>query len=470
MYCYHCGSRLSDMDFCTACGTDVKQYKIIMYAANRFYNDGLERAGVRDLSGAISSLNTCLRLNRKHTDALNLLGLIYYEMGECVQALSAWVLSLNIQSERNIAMDYVESIQSNQTRIDSINKMIKKYNKTLDYCYQESFDLAVLQLRKVININPKFFNARKLLALLYMQNGEWNKANSELERCQKINNGDIDVRRYLCEVDRMLHPVEEKNGKKGKKKQETKENAIYSMSGNDIIIQPINEREPFGIQSILLVVAGLVVGLLITLLLITPARVSSTRKQMEAQITAYGEQLDTKNAEIDAMQSRITLLEQSNMDLQESAQSFSQQDGTLNVTNSLIAAAYAFLDPAQSNMAVEQYLNNISDEYLSESASPEFLALYSHLMAQIGDSVASTYYESGIEAYNERDYALAISNLQKAYLYNAQSDEALYYLGLAYYESGDVINATSAFQDLMNFFPNSTLVENARRKLEEIAD
>ena len=104
MFCYNCGCQLSEKDFCTGCGADVGLYKRIMYSANRFYNNGLEKAAVRDLSGAISSLRQCLKLNKNHIEARNLLGLVYFERGEVVAALSEWVISKNIQNEKNIGI------------------------------------------------------------------------------------------------------------------------------------------------------------------------------------------------------------------------------------------------------------------------------------------------------------------------------------------------------------------------------
>ena len=72
MICYNCGCRLSEKNFCTGCGADVTLYKQIMYASNRFFNDGLEKAQVRDLSGAIHSHRESLKLNKNHNDARNL--------------------------------------------------------------------------------------------------------------------------------------------------------------------------------------------------------------------------------------------------------------------------------------------------------------------------------------------------------------------------------------------------------------
>ena len=52
--------------------------KKIMYQSNSWYNDGLRKAQVRDMSGAIVSLQQSLQYNRENIAARNLLGLVYY--------------------------------------------------------------------------------------------------------------------------------------------------------------------------------------------------------------------------------------------------------------------------------------------------------------------------------------------------------------------------------------------------------
>ena len=64
MKCYHCGSTLTKHNFCTACKRDVRQYKQVLEAANRKYNEGLDKAQIRDLTGAITALKQCLKLNK----------------------------------------------------------------------------------------------------------------------------------------------------------------------------------------------------------------------------------------------------------------------------------------------------------------------------------------------------------------------------------------------------------------------
>ena len=86
MNCYYCGAYLDSMDTCPKCEADVKIWKkIVSISQTKLYNDGLERAQVRDLSGAVEYLKMSLRYNKMNTNARNLLGLVYFEMGESVK-------------------------------------------------------------------------------------------------------------------------------------------------------------------------------------------------------------------------------------------------------------------------------------------------------------------------------------------------------------------------------------------------
>ena len=173
MFCYNCGCRLSEHDFCTACGAEVSLYKKVMHVSNMYYNEGLEKAGVRDLSGAVISLRQSLKFNKNNVRARNLLGLVYFEMGESVSALQEWVISKNIRPRKNIAGEYIEKVQANAGKLESINQTIRKYNRALALCQQGSTDLAVIQLKKVLSMNPRFVRAHQLLALLYMDKQDW---------------------------------------------------------------------------------------------------------------------------------------------------------------------------------------------------------------------------------------------------------------------------------------------------------
>ena len=98
MNCMNCGAFLvdKDLDYCPKCGCNVLIQKKVDYLSRKCYNEGLEKASVRDLSGAISCLKQSLMYNKHNIQARNLLGLVYFETGEVVAALSEWVISKNL--------------------------------------------------------------------------------------------------------------------------------------------------------------------------------------------------------------------------------------------------------------------------------------------------------------------------------------------------------------------------------------
>ena len=167
-------------------------------------------------------------------------------------------------------------VQSNPTRLDTINKTIKKYNQALLYCHQESKDLAIIQLKKVLSLNPKYIRAHQLLALLYIDAEDWQRAERELQRCEQIDSGNTTTKRYLKEVNMMLHPEESEDRRSTrKKKKETQEEVMRYRSGNEMIIQPLDVKEPKGVSfsAILYLLIGLAIGVAMTVFLILPARI-----------------------------------------------------------------------------------------------------------------------------------------------------------------------------------------------------
>ena len=262
MECFNCGALLTGKDFCEKCGVDVKIYKKIIKTSNTFYNEGLERASVRDLSGAVNSLKKSLELNKLNIDARNLLGLVYFEMGETVSALSEWVISKNCRSGNNEAGHYLSEVQSNASMLDTINQTIKKYNQALQYCKQDSRDLAAIQLKKVLSLNPKMVKGHQLLALLYIQEGKYDQAKKSLANAAKIDKNNTITLRYMREVEKQL---KEQNPKKKKN-----DDLISYQSGNDTIIMPANFKDNTAGQTIINIIIGIALGVAIMVFLMLP--------------------------------------------------------------------------------------------------------------------------------------------------------------------------------------------------------
>lgn len=460
MFCYNCGCALSEKDFCTGCGADVKLYKKIMYAANRFYNDGLEKAQVRDLSGAVSSLRQCLKMNKNHIEARNLLGLVYFERGEVVAALSEWVMSKNIRSEKNIADDYIEMLQNNPGRLDTYKQTIKKYNMALVYCQQDSLDLAVIQLKKVISMNPKFVQARQLLALLYMNNQEWEKAKRELERALRIDANNTITLRYLKEVDEMM-PTEEERVKR-------KKEAIVYQSGNDTVIQPVGKKEMAGLQTILNIVIGIVIGVGIAWFLVLPARVQQINGESNDRYKEVSELLDAKTVQVDELTAQINALTEEKTNLSNSLSAAQETNAAIEANTDLIEAALMYMDDTADELAIADELELIDTEYVENEATESFKKLYNTIKEGIGDVVAKESYRVGYDAFRTEDYDTAVINLSRAFDYDPKNGEALYNLGNAYNKKGDTDKAVEAYEQVIELFPNTEKARKSETYIKEI--
>lgn len=468
MKCYKCGFDLSEHDFCTACGADVSVYKKIIASSNKLYNDGLEKAKVRDLSGAITSLRQCVRLNSHHVEARNLLGLIYFETGEVVAAFSEWVLSLNERREKNIASDYIDSVQSNPTRLDTINQTIKKYNLALNYCNQEAYDLAVIQLKKVLSMNPNFIRARLLIALLYLKDGEWEKAQRELLKCKRIDRNNTTTLRYLQEAEDMLAPVEGvKNPNRRKRKEEE---IVKYQSGNETIIQPVDVKDHGGAATLVNLAIGLAIGLAAAWFLILPARIQNANAKADEQVKAVSEQLDVKTATIDEMQHQIENLEREKKELDETINGFQGADGKYVYMDFLMQAAQNYLENPEDLITIGDSLGQIDVNAMEEGGSESAMSLYDTLVDLLGPSLAETYYNEGYSAYNNGDYNVAIIDLDRAYQYNHDNADALYYLAQAYNKNNDLENARKYYQLVMDYFPDTDKATKAESYLAQIQE
>lgn len=472
MVCYKCGCRLSEHDFCTACGADVALYKKILSASNRLYNDGLEKASVRDLSGAIISLRQSLKYNKNNIDARNLLGLVYFEMGEAVAALKEWVISDNIRPKKNIAADYIEMIQANQARLSSLNETIKKYNQALMYCHQDSADLAVIQLKKVLSNSPKYVRAHQLLALLYINSEEWEKAQRELIKCSHVDTNNTTTLRYQKEVERMLMP-EATAGNKAVTKKKASGNSVRYQSGNEIIIQPTNVKESKGIGSLLNLGIGVIIGVAIACFLILPAQIQSARADIDEQLRTVSENSDAKTATIDELEQRAQKLEDENAQLKEEVASYQVNDDTLKATDNLMMAVSAYLSNPDDLDAVAAHLEALDEQIQSDEEdgsykTESYMALYNGFVDTVRPRLVEYYYNTGYENYRARNFEDAIPDLARAFQYDETNVNALFFLGISYYRTEDYDNAKETFAKVIDNFPGTNSASQSTTYLAEI--
>ncbi|MCR5179347.1 MAG: tetratricopeptide repeat protein [Lachnospiraceae bacterium] len=458
MQCYSCGNELTEKDYCTACGADVGFYKNIHYLSLKLYNEGLDRARVRDLSGAARCLRESISLNKNNIDARNLLGLVYYETGEVVAALIEWVISKNLREEKNLAGDYLAEMQKDPQRLETLGRTAKKFNLALRYAEQESYDLAVIQLKRILQLNPGFLRARQLLALLYIRSGDFDRAKHECARCLRIDSGDTVARRYMREADTESLPGIQTNRRR-------EAQPVRYQSGNEMIIQPPSRGPGAGVWTFGAAVAGICAGIAVAWFLILPARATRIREAARGEIAAVCEESDAKSAQITDLERKISKLESTISEMEKEQESAEEVD--YHSATALLEAVSAYLKTPEDLGTVSEILLGMevdAPELKDEGAA----ALYDAFTDMAGEELAEKFRQAGLAAFREEDDETAVKNLLWASELKSDDPEVLFILGRAYYRSGDNGGAREAFEKLVSDFPDTKEASQAQDLLAEI--
>ena len=301
MNCVNCGTYLTDPDleYCPRCGCNVLIQKKVDYLSKYYYNQGLEKATIRDLSGAITCLKQSLTYNKANIDARNLLGLVYFETGEVVAALSEWVISKNLRPNKNLASEYINKLQANPNKLEAINETIRKYNHALALCREGHEDMAAIQLKKILAQNSKLIKGYHLLALIWIKDKEWNKARRILKKAARIDKTNTTTLRFLKEIDEQTGVTtrldrQEKGfffGGTGGKKQEEEE------EGSLVVRQPMY-KERSRIPLFFMLLMGFAAGAAALWFLAVPAIRQGIYREANQQLVQYSEALASQGAEL----------------------------------------------------------------------------------------------------------------------------------------------------------------------------
>lgn len=474
MRCPNCDSVLSlKNNRCDRCGEDVRVYRRVVKASNGFYNQGLMKARVRDLSGAVTSLRTSLELDKHNTNARNLLGLVYYEMGETVSALSEWVLSKHFQNKDNDADEYMNMVQSNPTRLESINQAIKKYNFALQSAKQGSPDLAIIQLKKVITLNSKFIRAYQLLALLYMHEGENDKAGRVLMKASAIDVNNTVTLNYMRELGvsptKVITEVKEVRNDDVSAKTGTE----YTVFSN---LNEYKEDKP-NIWAYLNLVIGAIVGIAVAVLLIFPTIKSNSdsdlkkvNQEQTVQINALKTEKKTLTAQAESLQTEIDSLKKqleaaTSVTAEDSEGKAADTSAKTNV-NALLDAANLYLNNDKEGAA--KALVSYDGSNLKDFASAA--KIYDFIKDKTFEDTAKKLYQEGYDKYDDKKYDEAIEILKNAVALKPGYEDALYFIGRSYQKAEDYTNAKEYFELLVKDSPDTRRGRDAKKQLNTLPD
>ncbi len=423
--------------------------------ADAYYNLGLEKAGQRDLTGAAMALKKSLRFDKYQTDARNLLGLIYNETGEVGSALTQWVISLNLQEKNNLAEEYLRRVHEDKGYLELADQSAKKFNQALGHAVNNNEDLAVLMLSRMLEDFPQYVKAQELLALLYIQREDYTKAGRCLYQALKVDH-------YNPQAQRYMDVAKKHTGKAEVEKRKLKNAFSHRQMQDDDIIIPPSYKETTGLQSVLNILVGLVLGAMVIFFLVMPAKTEALNASHNQETQKILEQLNQKNLEVDDLNSQLDTANAEKQKAEDSLQTIvSSNDGILSQYQRLVQILQAYRDNDMKTAA--QLYSDTDFSVMNDDASVR--NTISWIQTDMGEKAWKILEELGDEAVSQDPASQqALVYYQKSLMIKGDNPSALYKLGSVYQAQGDMNSANTYYGDVILNFPNSEYAREAQRQ------
>lgn len=435
----------------------MEYQKRLIRQSNYWYNDGLKKAQIRDLSGAIASLRRSLQYNRANTQARNLLGLVYYGRGEVSEALVEWIISKSFQAHENIAEYYIRKVQDSAGQLETINDAVKKYNQSITHCFQGNEDVAVIELRKAVTEHPSFVKAFQLLGLIYLHTGQPAKAKQMLRRAQRLDTTDPLTLRYLHELKLFG------NGKQTGQREEKEKTVTYQV-GNETIIQPaasvMKDMPPS--MMIMNIFVGILIGAAFVWFLVVPTVNAAKASNVTRTAAAYSQEIAAQKAQVSALKTQLEeyRADQDETEAAKAAAASAQEsyEALLEVSDQYASGDYSYADMAEG-------LRKVNASVLGETGSAD----YTRLAGKIYPSVCSKLYSEAANYHADENPEGEIAALEEiiAMTEDYKDGDALLALADAYLASGNTEKAKEKYNRVIELYPDTEQADLASGGLSD---
>lgn len=456
--CPKCGIRGEITANCPQCHESLKWAKLCYEKSYSYYKKGYELAKERHLTQAVPYLQKAVTLNKYNIDAKNVLGLVYFELGEVGEALKIWILSIAIAKDENSAVHYLEKIRKEPKKLEMYKETVQLYNRALKYLEKKNDDMAVIRLKKAISINPQFIEARNLLALCYMYQNQYTKAREQIIKVLEIDKNNDKALNYLKHMEVEEETIEKQEPSIISSPHLNKAN----IQGN---IQPHKVLYKGGTlgRYIFYFIFGFMCMYAIQIALIIPAKTEDLKSQLHGAIRENSNmklQLDTVTNDSKQEMLRIEqekgILKQENTTLQMEHTKLLQENRLMKVEKHRDYREW---------IAAAELLYNISGEALSE----ENKKLYDTYKAELYPKATEELYETGYRAYKNKQFIEASTAFEKCMMYGGSPkimSNVMYYMGEIEEINKNIQKAIQYYQVVVEVYKGTGAEKKAMSRLK----
>lgn len=383
-------------------------------------------------------------------------------------------MDLNQEIRSFTPIDIEKLSQDNQVS-EKIIDSVRAYNKAIEYLRTGSEDIAMIELKRVIAVNPDFYEAVNLLGLCYAYTNQMDKAQELFGKVVKGENNVLKAADYLNYITtgdggssrksskaprsstmRMRAP-EAANGDAAKrekpvrKKQEAYEEE--EVRAEYILFKKLGDlfKRPrialaFNLFGIICLAAALIFFL-------------HSMKKLEKEKT------DNEPIVNAVVSENLDKTLEENKKLQEQLDAANLELKSYKLTDQINEISTLY-NQGKNSEAVEK-LGSIPVAELSDGQKKK----YDAIKKDVYQKEALSLYNQGNTLYNSKKYAEAVEKLEKVFMLGDKwtfGDKALYALAKSYVETGDNQKGAEAYQKLIELYPKSSYVKYAKSRLSAI--
>lgn len=367
---------------------------------------------------------------------------------------------INIRSElaNYPPIDLTKILERNPELPDNIKNSIVLYNKALENLRMNSEDIAIIELKKVVSMNPGFHEAINLLGICYSYINEKEKAAEMFEKVISLESNGVNALRYLNDIS--PEGAAAPNSGDSKKSKRPSKKLQKDKKREPSILKSLTSTEKASILKYLIgFAAGALVIFVISLLFNLPVK-------------------GTKNEPEDTRVSEIT------SQLNEVESKYKKLDEDYNKLKEELEAKTSENDYYKMAMKLFDIENQLTQKKYEEAADALLLlktvefsgvekARFESLYKDTMPKAAKSAYDQGYNLYSTKQYSSAVEKLSKVEVYDSKFDKmdaALYYLGKCYVEVKDSRNAVNVFQRVVKEYPKSSFAKYAQYRLNELTE
>ena len=362
----------------------------------------------------------------------------------------------------------LESLTEREANIPAnIKKSIELYNKAIESIKNKSEDIAIIELKKAISLNPDFNEAVNLLGLCYGYLNDKQKAAEMFERVIESESNSVKALKYLEELYKEDEPAMVSSKTKKKAGAAKKAAKTEMWPGDASSKEETKTRKNIGFKQkhyLFRYLIGFAAGALIVFLAYQgPPRLESD-KTLAPDVTVDGEK-EQLRSELSSYIEKYDKLNDDYNKLKEEADAANASVAYYKSAIKLYEIESLVLKKDYASAADMLILLKSTD--FKGRDKEKFNELYGKAMPLAAQAAC----DEGVALAKQERFKDALERLEKVELYYKdfqRKDVVFYYMGKCYQYLNQIQNASAMYRKIIEQYPQSSYAYWAGVRLKEI--